>query len=116
MQKFSLQTIIVFSLGLICGFCIEFSFLCLVALFIALSSVFIYTIRDAQGLKHNQDLYLIFISSTLYLLALLISIYGIVALILFTLYEFSKKRTLKAIVLRLLPIYIITLIVVLKTI
>lgn len=116
MQKFTLQTIIVFSLGLICGFCVEFSFSCLLALFIALTSVFIYTFRDNQGLKRNQDIYLIFISSTLYLLSLLISIYGIVALIPFTLYEFSNKRTLKAIGLRLLPVYIITLIIVFKTV
>ncbi|MDR1087392.1 MAG: hypothetical protein LBL16_04065 [Endomicrobium sp.] len=111
MRKFSLQTLIVFALGLTCGFFVNCSFWPLLALLIALVSVFIYTMRDAQGLKHTQAAQFIAISTILYLVALLISFYAVIALIPFALYELFNKKTLKAMTLRLLPIYIITLIV-----
>jgi hypothetical protein len=115
MHKFSLQTLIVFALGLICGFVVRFSFWSLFALLIALVSVLIYTMRDAQGLKHNQAVHFIAISTILYLVALLISFYAVIALIPFALYEIFNKKTFKAMTLRLLPIYIITLIVLIST-
>jgi hypothetical protein len=114
MHKFSLQTLIVFVLGLICGFFVNCSFWPLLALLIALASVFIYTMRDAQGLKHNQAAYFIAISTILYLVALLISFYAVIVLIPFALYEIFNKKTLKAMTLRLLPIYFITLLVLIK--
>jgi amino acid transporter len=111
MQKFNLQTLIVFALGLIFGFCIKFSFLALLAILIALVALFIYTMRDAKELKHNQGKYFVVISAVLYFIALLFSPYAIMILVLFTGHEASNRRTWKVATLRLLPVFIITLLV-----
>jgi hypothetical protein len=112
MHRFGLQTLIVFAFGLICGFFIKCSFWSFIALIIALVAVFVYTMRDAQGLKHNQDKYFIATSAALYLVALLISIYALIAIILFTLYEMFNGKSFKAASLRLLPMHIISQLVV----
>ena len=114
MQKFSLQTLLVFSFGLMFGLFMKFSFVVLLALLVALIAVFIYTIRDAAGLKHGQCYQFIIISATLYLTALLLSSYSIVVLVLFVGYEVSNKRALKTINYRMSPFFIITFLVLLK--
>jgi hypothetical protein len=114
MQKFNLQTLLVFSFGLIFGLCVKFSFITLLALLIALTAVFIYTMRDATGLKHHQDTQFVVISAILYLTALLLSPFSIVVLILFTVYEISNERPNKKILLRLSPVFIITLLVLIR--
>jgi hypothetical protein len=114
MRRSGLQTLIVFALGLICGFFVKCSFWSFIALILALLSVFVYTTRDAQGLKHNQDKYFTVISAALYLAALLISIYAIIAIIPFMLYEMLNGKSFKAASLRLLPIHIISQLVMLK--
>jgi hypothetical protein len=109
MQKPNFQTLVIFSLGLITGTCIRFSFTTLLAMLFASISIFIYTMQDTEGLKKNQDKYFLIISSLIYLAAVLLSIYLTAALILFVSYEFSQKRNFKTIILRLLPFIIITL-------
>jgi hypothetical protein len=109
MQKLNFQTLVIFSLGLITGIFIRFSFTTLLAMLLASVSVFIYTLQDAKELKQNQDKYFVIISSLLYLAALLLSVYLTAALILFVSYELSQKRNPKTIILRLLPFILITL-------
>jgi hypothetical protein len=109
MQKPNSQTLAIFSLGLITGICIRFSFAILLAILFAAVSIFIYAMQDAEGLKKNQDKYFLIISSLLYLAAVLLSIYLSAVLILFVSYEFSKKRNFKTIILRLLPFIVITI-------
>ncbi|GHT61674.1 hypothetical protein AGMMS49950_05490 [Endomicrobiia bacterium] len=108
-QKFNLQTLIVFALVLIFGLCIKFSFLSLLAVVIALVALFIYTMRDAQGLKYNQYKYFVVISAALYFIALLFLSSAVIILVLFAGYEISNGRTWKVATLRLLPVFIITL-------
>lgn len=115
MQKFNLQTLIVFALGLIFCLCIKFSFLSILAVVIALVSLFIYTIRDAQGVKYNQYKCFVIISSALYFIALLFSSFAVIILVLFAGYEVSNGRTWKVATLRLLPILIITLFIIYET-
>lgn len=114
MQKFSLQTLLVFFVGLIFGLFMKFSFVALLALLVAVIAVFIYAMQDAAGLKHSQCSQFIIISAILYLTALLLSSYSIVALVLFVGYEISNKRELKTINYRVLPFFIITFLVLLK--
>jgi ABC-type branched-subunit amino acid transport system permease subunit len=109
MQKLNFQTLVIFSLGLITGILIRFSFTTLLAMLLAAISVFIYTLQDAKELKQNQDRYFAIISSLLYLAALLLSVYLTAALILFVSYEFCQRRNSKTIILRLLPFILITL-------
>jgi hypothetical protein len=109
MQKPNFQTLAIFSLGLITGICIRFSFTILLAMLLATVSIFIYTMQDAEELKKNQDKYFLITSSLLYLVAVLLSIYLTAALILFVSYEFFQKRNFKTIIFRLLPFIIITL-------
>ncbi|MCA6069686.1 MAG: hypothetical protein LE180_00965 [Endomicrobium sp.] len=114
MQKFSLQTLLVFSFGLIFGLFMKFSFVVLLALLVALIAVFIYTMRDAAGLKRGQCSQFIIVSATLYLVALLLSSYSIVVLVLFVGYEVFNKRELKTINYRMLPFFLITFLLSLK--
>ncbi|MCA6070884.1 MAG: hypothetical protein LE168_00595 [Endomicrobium sp.] len=116
MQKFSLQTLLVFSFGLIFGLFMKFSFEVLLALLVALIAVFIYTMQDAAGLKYGQCSQFIIVSATLYLTALLLSFYSIVVLVLFVGYEVSNKRELRIMGYRMLPFFIITLLLSLKKI
>jgi hypothetical protein len=109
MQKPNFQTLVIFSLGLVTGTCIKFSFTILLAMLFALVSILIYGMQDAEELKKNQDKYFLIISSLLYLAAVLLSVYLTAALILFVSYELSSKRNFKTIILRLLPFIVITL-------
>jgi hypothetical protein len=109
MKKPNFQILVVFSLGLITGSCIRFSFKILLAILFASISIFIYTMQYAEELKKNQDKYFLIISSLLYMVAVLLSIYLTAALVLFVSYEFSQKRNFKTMVLRMLPFVIITL-------
>jgi hypothetical protein len=106
MQKFNLQTLIVFTSGLIFGLCIKLSFL---AVIIALVALFIYTMRDGQGLKYNQYKYFVATSAILYFIALLFSSYAILILVIFAGYELLNGKTWKVATLRLFPIFIIAL-------
>jgi hypothetical protein len=110
MHKSNLQFLLVFVLGLISGLLMKFSVTLLLALAVTLVSVFVYTMHDASGLKHNQDKYFIIISVLLYFLALIISLYSAIGLILLALYEISKGKNFKILSLRLLPHIIITII------
>jgi hypothetical protein len=110
MHKSALQFLLVFVLGLICGLLMKFSVTLLLALGVTLVSAFVYTMRDASGLKHNQDKYFIIISVLLYFLALAISLYSVIALVLLALYEVSKGKNFRTLSLRLLSHIIITII------
>lgn len=110
MYKYTLQFLFVFSLGIILGLFIKFSITFFIALAAILVSLFIYTMRDMPGLKHNQDKYFIAVSSLAYLAALGISLYSTTALILFVLYEISKKSNFRSMLIRMLPHIIITII------
>lgn len=110
MHKSTLQLLLTFSLGLICGLLMEFSVTLFLALILTLISVFVYTMRDASGLKHNQDKYFIVMSSLLYFAALAISLCSAIAIVLLTGYEISKEKNLKTLSLRLLPHIIITVV------
>jgi hypothetical protein len=111
MQKFNLQTLAVFSAGLFLGLFVKFSFLTFSALLVILVAVFVYAMRDAKGLKYNQDKQFIVISIILYLVALLLSLNSMIAFILFVGYEVSNERSLKIITHRIFPFFIITLLV-----
>jgi uncharacterized membrane protein len=114
MHKVGLQTLIVFALGLICGFFCKCSFWSLLALFIALVAVFIYTMHDARGLKHNQGKHFIAISAVLYFVALIVSFYAVISLVIFVIYEVFNRKSFKTMTLRLLPTYIVTLLIIVK--
>ncbi|OEG69251.1 hypothetical protein ATZ36_10645 [Candidatus Endomicrobiellum trichonymphae] len=109
MPKLNFQTLVIFSLGLITGICLRFSFTILLSMLFASVSIFIYTMQDAEELKKNQDKYFLIISSLLYLAAVLLSVYLTAALILFVSYEFFQKRNFKTMILRLLPFIVIAL-------
>ncbi|MDR3306059.1 MAG: hypothetical protein LBS61_00020 [Endomicrobium sp.] len=108
MHKSTLQFLLVFFLGLIFGLLTKFSATLSLALALTLVSIFIYTMRDTSGLKHNQDKYFIVISALLYFVALAISLYLAIVLVLLAIYEISKGKNLKTLSLRLLPYIIIT--------
>ena len=110
MHKSTLQLLLAFSLGLIFGLLMKFSMTLFLALIVTLLSVFIYTMRDAGGLKHKQDKYFIVMSALLYFAALAISLCSSIALVLLAVYEISKGKNLKTLSLRLLPHIIITLV------
>ncbi|MDR1663041.1 MAG: hypothetical protein LBR59_01345 [Endomicrobium sp.] len=66
--------------------------------------------RDASGLKHNQDKYFIVISILLYFAALAISLCSVIAIVLLMGYEISKGKNFKTLSLRVLPYVIITIV------
>jgi hypothetical protein len=88
----------------------EFLVTLFLALIVTLISVFIYTICDAGGLKHNQDKYFIVMSALLYFAALAISLCSAISIVLLAGYEISKGKNLKTLSLRLLPHIIITVV------
>ncbi|MDR3195491.1 MAG: hypothetical protein LBT58_01685 [Endomicrobium sp.] len=109
MRKSTVQLLSVFFLGLIFGLLTKFSVTLLLVLAPTLVSVFIYTMRDTSGLKHNQDKYFIVISALLYFVDLAISLYSAIALVLLAIYEISEGKNFKTLSLRLLPHIIITI-------
>jgi uncharacterized membrane protein YkvI len=88
----------------------EFSVTLFLALILTLISVFIYTMRDLEGLKHNQNKYFIVMSALLYFAALAISLCSAIAIVLLAGYEISKRKNLKSLSLRLLSHIIITVV------
>jgi hypothetical protein len=85
----------------------------LLAAVLVLLAVFIYTLRYAEGLKHNQDKYFVVMSLILYAAALLLSVYFALTLILFVCCEFSRKSNFKTISIKLFYFIIITIFVLL---
>jgi Na+/H+ antiporter NhaC len=110
MHKSTLQFLLAFSLGLIFGLLMKFSLPLFLALVATMLSVFIYTMRDAEGLKHNQDKYFVVMSALLYFIALAVSLCSSIAIVLLAGYEISKEKNLKTLSLRLLPHIIITVV------
>jgi hypothetical protein len=110
MQKTKLQLLLIFFLGLLFGLLMEFSVPLIFALLIVLIATYIYTMRDATGLKHNQDKCLIAVSVLLYFGALAISLYSTIILVLLTAYEVSNRKDIKTLSIRLFPYVIITII------
>ncbi|MDR1122451.1 MAG: hypothetical protein LBL02_00225 [Endomicrobium sp.] len=66
--------------------------------------------RDAKGLKHNQDKYFIALSVLLYFAALAVSLCSAISIALLTGYEISKTKNLKTLLLKLFPHIIITIV------
>jgi hypothetical protein len=110
MHKSTFQLLLAFSLGLIFGLLMDFSVTLFLSLILTLICVFIYTMRDAGGLKHNQDKYFIVMSALLYLASLAITLCSAIAIVLLAVYEISKGKNLKTLSLRLLPHIIITIV------
>jgi uncharacterized membrane protein len=74
--------------------------------------LFIYTLKDATGLKHNQDKYFVIISIILYAVSLIFSLISITVIILFIGYELlTNNKTIHQANKQLFPIYLIIIFV-----
>jgi uncharacterized membrane protein len=97
---------------LILGICIKFSFLIFVSIACSLLALFIYTLKDATGLKHYQDKYFIISSVILYAISLIFSLISITIIILFIGYELLTNNTsIQQANKQLFPFYLIIILI-----
>ncbi|MDR2395738.1 MAG: hypothetical protein LBD57_03985 [Endomicrobium sp.] len=87
MSKVTSKILLVFAFGILLGICINFSFLYFISITSSLIALFIYTLKDAAGLKYNQDKYFISVSIVVYTASLIFSLISITTIILFIGYE-----------------------------
>jgi hypothetical protein len=72
--------------------------------------------RDAQGLKHKQDMHFVIISAIFYVILLFITPYALLIFAIIAYYEFSKKIHLKKIIARMIIFEVITAVSIIKII
>jgi uncharacterized membrane protein len=74
----------------------------------ALVALFIYTLKDATGLKYNQDKYLIVFSAILYAVSLIFSLISTTVIMLFIGYELiTNNNSIQQTNKQLFPFYLI---------
>ncbi|MDR0617346.1 MAG: hypothetical protein LBG23_00980 [Endomicrobium sp.] len=96
MKSLTAKILVVFIFGILLGVCIKFSFLAFLGLLCSLVALFIYTLKDATGLKHNQGKHFIFISLALYAISLMLSLISTTTIILFIGYElFTNNKSVQ---------------------
>ncbi|MDR1244274.1 MAG: hypothetical protein LBJ79_03740 [Endomicrobium sp.] len=112
MKSLTAKILVVFIFGVLLGVCIKFSFLAFVGLFCSLGALFIYTLKDATGLKHNQYKHFIFVSLALYAISLMLSLISAITIVLFIGYElFTNNKSVQQANKQLLPFYAIIIFV-----
>ncbi|MDR2066680.1 MAG: hypothetical protein LBP57_02440 [Endomicrobium sp.] len=108
MSKLSSKFLLVFAFGILLGICINFSFFSFISIAGSLTALFIYTLKDATGLKYNQDKYFIIISFVVYTASLIFSLISITTIILFIGYELlTNNKSIQQTNKQLLPFYAI---------
>jgi hypothetical protein len=110
MSTLTSKILLVFAFGILLGLfiCIKFSFLSFISIVGSLIALFIYTLKDATGLKYNQDKYFIIISFVVYSASLIVSLISITTIILFIGYELlTNNKAIKQVNKQLFPFYLI---------
>ena len=112
MSKLTSKFLLVFVFGLILGICIKFSFFSFISMASSLVALFIYTLKDGTGLKHNQDKYFIIFSTILYAVSLIFSLISMTVIILFIGYELlTNSKSIQQASKQLFPLYLIIILV-----
>ncbi|MDR3112202.1 MAG: hypothetical protein LBU55_03415 [Elusimicrobiota bacterium] len=97
-------------------FSVTFSLLSFFTFLLFVACIFSYTMRDAQGLKHKQDMHFVIISAIFYVILLFITPYALLIFAIIAYYEFSKKIHLKKIIARMIIFEVITAVSIIKII
>lgn len=99
------KVLLIFSVFAI-GLSMWLSHLYFIGIGCSLIAFFIYTLKNATGLKYNQDKVFVILSFVLYIISLVFSLKSSVIIALFTSYELFVAKSIRHTAKQLLPFYL----------